>query len=209
MHHGHVERLEFGVLFGEQERFFEGGLRSRRRRGSERMAFLRDGGRSGLGSRGDRRRGRGTRPERRPLSAGHARDAAAAAGAGSVGAQFLAGRFAGPGARINLAHDGEHFLGGLHGLEVAHVQAEALAAVLETTAHEEGVLSEGRILRLRQRHRRRRRGQIDDITARGGCTGGSRQRVHDVIWLGAHVVVFPEKPDGTALPSRIAILFTR
>src|SRR5262249_49283385 len=119
---------------------------------------------------------------------------------GSVGTEILAGRFTGPGAGIYLAHHGQHFFGGRHGLEVAHVQAETFAAILAAAAHEKGVLRERGVFRLRQRHRRRRRGQIDDITALGGCTGRSRQCVHDVIWLGTHGFSFPERPTEPRLP---------
>ena len=77
-------------------------------------------------------------------------------GRGIVCLQFLARRFTGPGAGINLADDGEHFFGGLHGFEVTHVQAESLAAIFEAAADEEGKLSERRIFGLRQRHGRGR-----------------------------------------------------
>ena len=50
MHHGHVERLEFGVFLAEHEGLFEVGLGSRQRRGCERMTFLRRGRRRGLGA---------------------------------------------------------------------------------------------------------------------------------------------------------------
>jgi hypothetical protein len=55
---------------------------------------------------------------------------------GIGGARFLAGRLTRPGAGVHLAHDGEHFFRCLHGFEIAHVQAESLAAIFEAAADE-------------------------------------------------------------------------
>ena len=61
----------------------------------------------------------------------------------------LAGGLAGPGARIDLAHHGQHFLGLQQRIEIAHVQAEALATILESTADKKFILFEFHQLRLR------------------------------------------------------------
>jgi hypothetical protein len=79
-----------------------------------------------------------------------------------TGAQLLAWRFAGPRTGINVSHHAQPFLGFRLAGEETHVQAEALAALLETAAHEEGEALELGQLRLRERHRRCRRAQIED-----------------------------------------------
>jgi hypothetical protein len=75
---------------------------------------------------------------------------------GGSSAQLLARRFAGPGTRINLANDIQPFFGFGECREVTHVEAEPLAALLETAADEEGEALQLGQIGLRQRHRRRR-----------------------------------------------------
>ena len=70
--------------------------------------------------------------------------------------ELAARGFAGPGTRVNLAHDAQPLLGlGQRG-EVTHVQTKALPAFLEAPADEEREAFELRQIRLRKRHRRRR-----------------------------------------------------
>ena len=72
-----------------------------------------------------------------------------------AGAQLLARRFAGPGARIDVTNHAEPFLGFGLGGEKTHVQPEALTTLFEATAHEESKALELGQVRLRERHRRR------------------------------------------------------
>ena len=66
-----------------------------------------------------------------------------------------------PGAGVDLAHHAQPLLGlGQRG-EVAHVQTKALAPFLEAPADEEGETLELRQIRLRERHGRRRRAQVE------------------------------------------------
>jgi len=215
MNHRDVHRLEFRLVVGEHERLgfgfvfelgrwrrgrewmeFGSGDRSgcwRRRNADRRGSDRRSGvcnrrgrrgsghglglhGRRGLRRDGDRRRYRGLWRRGRHGS-----------GRGIVRLQFLARRFAGPCAGIDLADDREHLFGSLHAFEVTHVQAESFAAIFETAADEEGILREGRIFGLRQRHGRGRRRQINYKSARRGSAGGPRQLADDVVWLGTHV----------------------
>ena len=85
-----------------------------------------------------------------------------------AGAQLLARCFASPCAGVDLPHDIQPLLGFGLGLEESHMEAEALASFLETTAHEKGEALELGQLRLRERHRRRRRAQIEDERPRLG-----------------------------------------
>jgi hypothetical protein len=75
---------------------------------------------------------------------------------GSSGAQLLARRFTGPGARIDLANDIQPFFGLGECREVTHVEAEPLAALLEAAADEEGKALQLGQIGLCQRHRRGR-----------------------------------------------------
>jgi hypothetical protein len=84
-------------------------------------------------------------------------------------AQLAAGRFARPGAGVDLAHDAEPLLGLGQRRKIAHVQPEAFAAFLETAAHEEIEALQVRELGLSQRHRRGGRAQIEDVRTRGGA----------------------------------------
>jgi hypothetical protein len=77
-------------------------------------------------------------------------------GGGRASAQFLAGRFARPGTRVNLAHDIQPLFGFGEGGEITHVEPEPLAAFLETATHKEGETLQFGEVRLRQRHRRGR-----------------------------------------------------
>ena len=78
-----------------------------------------------------------------------------------AGAQLLARGLAGPGTRVDIAHHAQPFLGFRLGGKEPHVQAEALATLFEATAHEKGEALELGELRLCERHRRRRRAQIE------------------------------------------------
>jgi len=77
-------------------------------------------------------------------------------------AQLATGRLAGPGTRIDLAHDTEPFLGFRECREISHVQAKTFATFLEAPAHEEREALELGQIGLRERHRRGRRTQIQD-----------------------------------------------
>src|SRR2546423_498130 len=71
------------------------------------------------------------------------------------GAADLARGLAGPGARVDLAHDAQPLLGLCQRGEIAHVQTKALPPFLEAPADEEREALELRQIRLRERHRRR------------------------------------------------------
>ena len=71
-------------------------------------------------------------------------------------AQLLAGRFSGPCAWINIPDCAEPLFRFGESWEISHVQAESLASFLEAAAHEKGEAFELRLLRVRQRHGRRR-----------------------------------------------------
>jgi hypothetical protein len=76
-------------------------------------------------------------------------------------AQLLAWRFPGPCTRINIADCAEQLLSFGECWKIAHVQAESLAALLETAADEKGEAFELGLLRIRQRHGRRRGAQVE------------------------------------------------
>jgi plasmid stabilization system protein ParE len=94
---------------------------------------------------------------------------------GRSGTQLLARRFAGPCTGIDIPHDSQPFLGLFLAGEESHVQAEALASLLETAADEKGKALELGQIRLRERHRRRRRAQIENERPR--LCGRSRRMV--------------------------------
>ena len=71
-------------------------------------------------------------------------------------------RRARPGAGIDVAHDIEQLLGLLLGVEVAHVQAKALAAFFAPARDKKSEALEPGVIGRRKRHRRRGRAQIDD-----------------------------------------------
>jgi hypothetical protein len=77
-------------------------------------------------------------------------------GGGRASAQLLAGRFACPGTRVNLAHDIQPLLRFGEGGEITHVEPEPLAAFLEAAADKEGEPFQLRQIGLCQRHWRGR-----------------------------------------------------
>ncbi len=95
-------------------------------------------------------------------------------------AQLLARSFACPCARIDVANDVQPFLGFFERREVAHVQAEALTAVLTTAADEEVESLQLRDLSLLERHGRRRGAQVEDVRSRlrsaSRCRSTGRRR---------------------------------
>jgi len=70
--------------------------------------------------------------------------------------QLLARRFPSPGTRINVAHRTEPLLRIGECWEIPHVQSESLASFFETATDEKSESFEFGLLRIRQRHRRRR-----------------------------------------------------
>jgi hypothetical protein len=74
-----------------------------------------------------------------------------------AGTQLLARGFAGPGTRVYIPHHTQPFLGFHLAVKEPHVQSEALATLFEAATHEKGEALELGQLRLRERHRRRRR----------------------------------------------------
>ncbi len=95
-------------------------------------------------------------------------------------AQLLAGSLACPCARIDVANDVQPFLGLFECREVAHVQAEALTAVLTTAAHEEVESLQLGDLGLLERHGRGRGAQVEDVRSRlhsaSRCRSTGRRR---------------------------------
>jgi hypothetical protein len=91
-----------------------------------------------------------------------------------AGTQLLARRLASPRARIDFPHHVQPFLGLRLGLEESHVEAETLAPLLETAAHEKGEALELGKIGLRERHRRGRRAQIEHERP---CLCGRRRRM--------------------------------
>ena len=89
-------------------------------------------------------------------------------------AEFLAGRLTRPRAGIDLPHQTQPFLGFRLAGEESHVQTETLATLLEAAAHEERKALELGQIRLRERHRRRRRAQIEDVRS---CLCSRRRRM--------------------------------
>jgi len=75
---------------------------------------------------------------------------------GRAGAQLLARGLTGPRTRVYVPHDAQPFLRFRLTGEESHVQPEALATFLETTAHEKGETLELGQFRLRERQGRRR-----------------------------------------------------
>jgi hypothetical protein len=71
--------------------------------------------------------------------------------------QLFARRFTGPCTRVNVAHRDQPLFGFRECWEIAHVQAESLAAFFKTATDKEGEALELRLLWIRQRHRRCRR----------------------------------------------------
>ncbi len=71
-------------------------------------------------------------------------------------AKFLAGRFTGPGTRIDVAHRAQPFFGFGEGREIAHVQPESLTPFFEAATHEKAETLELRLFRVGQCHRCRR-----------------------------------------------------
>jgi hypothetical protein len=69
-------------------------------------------------------------------------------------AELFARRFASPRTRINIANDTQPLFGFGQRREIAHVQTETLAALLEATTHEEGKPFQLFLVRLGERHRR-------------------------------------------------------
>ena len=70
--------------------------------------------------------------------------------------EFLTRRLAGPGTRIDIANDTQPLFGFGQCREVTHVQTEALAALFEAAAHEEGKALQLFLVGLSQCHRRGR-----------------------------------------------------
>jgi hypothetical protein len=72
-------------------------------------------------------------------------------------AQLFARRLTRPGAWIDVTYGAQPLFGFRECWEITHVQAEALAAFLKTAADKEAEALEFGLLRIRQRHGRRRR----------------------------------------------------
>lgn len=86
----------------------------------------------------------------------------------STSAQLFPRRLASPGSRIDLPNHTQPLLGfGKRG-EVTHVQPEALAPFFEATTHKKGEAFQLGQVDLRERHRRRRRAEIQNERARLG-----------------------------------------
>ena len=78
------------------------------------------------------------------------------------GAQPLAGRQARPGTGIDFAHDIEQLLGFFLRVEIPHVQTKALARLFAPARNKKRKALQPRVIRRRERDRRRGRAQIDD-----------------------------------------------
>jgi hypothetical protein len=78
----------------------------------------------------------------------------------------FAGRLAHPCSRVEIADQGQQLLGFVARGEVAHVKAEALAPFFTPPTDEKREARELGRCRARQRHRRRRCAQIDDVGIR-------------------------------------------
>jgi hypothetical protein len=76
-------------------------------------------------------------------------------------AQLLAGRLSGPCTGIDVADCTEPFFRFGECREITHVKAESLAAFLEAPADEKAEALEFGLLRIRQRHGRRRGAQVE------------------------------------------------
>ena len=91
-----------------------------------------------------------------------------------AGAQLLARSLARPRARIDLAHHPQPLLGLRLAREESHMEAEALASLLETAADEEREAFELGQIGLRERHGCRRGTQIEHERL---CLCGRRRRM--------------------------------
>ncbi len=77
-------------------------------------------------------------------------------GRGGASAELFTRRLAGPGTRINVANDTQPLFGFGECREITHVQTKTLAALLKAPTHEEGKTLQLFLVRLGERHRRRR-----------------------------------------------------
>ena len=77
-------------------------------------------------------------------------------------AQLFSRRLARPRTRINIANDTQPLFGFRECREVTHVQTKTLAALLKAPAHEESKTLQLFLVRLGERHRRRRRAQVQN-----------------------------------------------
>ena len=93
--------------------------------------------------------------------------------------QLLPRCLSGPCAGIDVAHDVEPFLGLLDAREITHVEPEALAALFATATDKESEAFELGNLHLLERHRRRRRAQVEHEQSRlpsARCRGTGHRR---------------------------------
>lgn len=111
---------------------------------------------------GDRRQVRQYRARQRTLGMLGLR----CSGRSSASAELFTRRFAGPRTRINIADDTQPLFGFRERREVTHVETKTLAALLKAPAHEEGKTLQLFFVRLGERHRRRRRAQIQNERSR-------------------------------------------
>jgi hypothetical protein len=77
-------------------------------------------------------------------------------------AQSLSGREPGPGSRIDFTHDVEQLLGFFLRVEIPHVQSKALARLFASARYKKRKALQPRVIRRRERDRRRGRTQVDD-----------------------------------------------
>ena len=88
-------------------------------------------------------------------------------------AQSLAGCESGPGSRIDFTHYVEQLLGFFLRVEIPHVQSKALARFFTSARYKKRKALQPRVIRRRERDRRRGRTQVDD---EGVQRRGARRR---------------------------------
>ena len=127
-------------------------------------------------------------------------------GGGGALTQLPTRRFTGPGARIDLAHDAQPLFGLGERREVTHVQPKTFAAFLEAPAHEKSETPELGQVGLRERHRRRRRAQVEHkrpcVERRRRRSPGFRARTGSEVGRCCHNFPAPETLEAAVLGTR-------